>query len=46
MLRSHTGASILEAMASAAMVVYCFDTLQSHFDGGGEPTPCFDVQLE
>ncbi|KAG6611209.1 uncharacterized protein IUM83_12716 [Phytophthora cinnamomi] len=33
-------------MASAAMVVYCFDTLQSHFDGGVEPTPRFDVQQE
>ncbi|RLN10363.1 hypothetical protein BBJ28_00019668, partial [Nothophytophthora sp. Chile5] len=33
-------------MASAAMVVYCFDTLQSHFDGGDEPTPSFDVQQE
>ncbi|KAL4144324.1 hypothetical protein KRP22_003513 [Phytophthora ramorum] len=33
-------------MASAAMVVYCFDTLQSHFDGGGAPTPRFDVQQE
>lgn len=28
------------------MVVYCFDTLRSHFDGGDEPTPSFDVQQE
>ncbi|CAI5736440.1 unnamed protein product [Peronospora destructor] len=31
-------------MASAAMVVYCFDTLQSHFNDDVEPTPFFDVQ--
>ncbi|KAG1699552.1 hypothetical protein DVH05_012963 [Phytophthora capsici] len=28
------------------MVVYCFDTLQSHFEGGTEPTPRFDVLQE
>ncbi|KAL7692789.1 putative AMMECR1 domain-containing protein [Plasmopara halstedii] len=33
-------------MASAAMVVYCFDTLQSHFNGSTEPKPFFDVQQE
>ncbi|ETI39755.1 hypothetical protein, variant 3 [Phytophthora nicotianae CJ01A1] len=33
-------------MASAAMVVYCFDTLQSHFEQGAEPTPRFDVHQE
>uniref|UniRef100_K3XBM3 AMMECR1 domain-containing protein n=1 Tax=Globisporangium ultimum (strain ATCC 200006 / CBS 805.95 / DAOM BR144) TaxID=431595 RepID=K3XBM3_GLOUD len=30
-------------MASAAMVVYCFDTLHAHFDGSDEPVPSFDV---
>ncbi|TDH67183.1 hypothetical protein CCR75_000715 [Bremia lactucae] len=33
-------------MANAAMVVYCFDTLQSHFNGSAEPTPYFDVHQE
>ncbi|TYZ58953.1 hypothetical protein PybrP1_001813 [[Pythium] brassicae (nom. inval.)] len=31
-------------MASAAMVVYCFDTLHAHFDGGSEPVPAFDTR--
>jgi hypothetical protein len=30
-------------MASAAMVVYCFDTLQAHFRGAQAPAPRFDV---
>ncbi|TMW56712.1 hypothetical protein Poli38472_006722 [Pythium oligandrum] len=30
-------------MANAAMVVYCFDTLHSHFDGSDEPVPTFDI---
>ncbi|KAI9895480.1 hypothetical protein PsorP6_018837 [Peronosclerospora sorghi] len=33
-------------MASAAMVVYCFDTLRSHFNGDVEPTPHFDIQQQ
>lgn len=31
-------------MASAAMVVYCFDTLHAHFDGSNEPAPDFDIR--
>lgn len=31
-------------MASAAMVVYCFDTLQAHFDGAEEPVATFSVE--
>ncbi|CAH0475308.1 unnamed protein product [Peronospora belbahrii] len=33
-------------MANAAMVVYCFDVLQSRFNGNIEPTPCFNVEQE
>lgn len=32
--------------ASAAMVVYCFDTLHAHFDGSSEPEPAFDTHLK
>lgn len=31
-------------MASAAMVVYCFDTLEAHFAGSDEPAPRFDTR--